>query len=115
MHEENAFEMRKQFQSLKRKLALKAQQLYSSTNSSNYQNAVQSKAALPRLELSEIIKMNPQKIDLVKKYRAKIHGKLAVFREAEMISKEKEDYNEWYDSVRNSPLKSPMFNKVPHI
>lgn len=70
--------------------------------------------SLPKLELSEIIKMNPQKIDLLKKYRSKIHGKLSVFREAEEISKTKEVYNEWYDSVKNSPLKSPMFNKV-HI
>jgi hypothetical protein len=57
--------------------------------------------------------MNPQKIDLLKKYRTKIHGKLSVFREAEQISREKEDYNDWYDASRNSPLKSPMFNKVP--
>lgn len=69
-------------------------------------------SSLPKLDLSEIIKMNPQKIDLLKKYRTKIHGKLSVFREAEEICKDKEEYNEWYDSVKNSPLKSPMFNKV---
>jgi hypothetical protein len=68
--------------------------------------------ALPKLELSQIIKMNPQKIDLLKKYRNKINGKLSVFREAEQISREKEEYNDWYDASRNSPLHSPIFNKV---
>lgn len=80
----------------------------------NVQRSLHNSTSLPKLELSEIIKMNPQKIDLLKKYRSKIHGKLSVFREAEEISKTKEVYNEWYDSVKNSPLKSPMFNKV-HI
>ncbi len=56
--------------------------------------------------------MSPQKIDLMRKYRTKIHGKLSVFREAEQIYREKNEYKEWYDSVKNSPLKSPMFNKV---
>lgn len=56
--------------------------------------------------------MNPQKIDLLKKYRTKIQGKLSAFREAEEITRDKQHYNGWYDSVKNSPLKSPMFNKV---
>lgn len=59
--------------------------------------------------------MNPQKIDLLKKHRAKIYGKLAIFHEAENISKEKEHYQQWYDSTKNSPVKSPIFTKViPH-
>jgi hypothetical protein len=44
---------------------------------------------LPKLELSDIMKMNPQKIDLLKKYRSKIHEKLGVLKEAEEISQDK--------------------------
>lgn len=36
--------------------------------------------------------MSPQKIDLMRKYRTKIHGKLSVFREAEEIYREKNEY-----------------------
>lgn len=34
----------------------------------------------PKLSLGEIIKMNPQKIDLIKKYRSKIRERLQVYR-----------------------------------
>lgn len=65
-----------------------------------------------KMDLSEIIKMNPQKVDLVKKYRSKIKEKLQIYRETSTITKAKENYQEWYDHDRNSPLKSPMYAKV---
>ena len=33
-----------------------------------------------KFDLSEIVKMNPKKIDLLKKYRGKINQKLEVYR-----------------------------------
>lgn len=56
--------------------------------------------------------MNPVKIDLLKKHRGKIHGKLSLYREAEGIIREKEEYQEWYDSTKNCPINSPIFTKV---
>jgi hypothetical protein len=56
--------------------------------------------------------MSPEKIDLMKKYRSKIYGKLSMFREAESIRKGKTDYYEWYDATRNNPMQSPVFTKV---
>lgn len=43
----------------------------------------------PKLELADILKMSPQKIDLMKKYRNKICNKLAIFKEIEQINKDK--------------------------
>lgn len=40
-------------------------------------------SSLPKLELSDIINMSPLKIDLLKKHRNKIHGKLSIYREAQ--------------------------------
>ena len=68
-----------------------------------------------KFDLSEIVKMNPKKIDLLKKYRGKINQKLEVYRQAENISNYKEKYQTWYDNNKNSPVKAPIFSKVHSI
>jgi hypothetical protein len=67
---------------------------------------------VPKMDLSEIIKMNPQKIDLLKKYRSKINEKLCLYREAENISKSKSIYVDWQNATNNNPIKSPIYSKV---
>jgi hypothetical protein len=68
--------MRKQFEQLRARMGRRAQQEGRGT----VQKAMEARERLPKLELSEIIKMNPQKIDLLKKHRGKIYGKLAVYQ-----------------------------------
>lgn len=52
---------------------------------------------VPNLELSAILRMSPQKINLMTKYRTKINGKISLYREAEAIARNKTAYCSWYN------------------
>ena len=45
------------------------------------------KRSLPKLDISDIVKMHPEQIDILKKQRPKIQEKLAIYRQTEQITK----------------------------
>jgi hypothetical protein len=56
--------------------------------------------------------MTPQKIDLLKHYKTKICRQIILYKEAEQIEHQKENFDLWYNNCKNNPISSPIFSKV---
>lgn len=54
----------------------------------------------------------PEVIDINKKYHHQIGCRMLVLRETKNILVDKENYNKWFNSMNNSPVKSPNYNKM---
>lgn len=62
--------------------------------------------------LSKVMRIPIQTVSIEKAHRRKINLKLELMVEAEQITNNKEQYQRWYDSNKNSSTSSPIFKKV---